>query len=77
MGLLEKAFRDMNLSRIHLNTLHNNTRAQRCFARCGFRACGEISKNGFNLIMMEIYRSQWQSPASSCGSETLKNDYPP
>lgn len=56
--LLEKAFKDSRLSRIYLHTLQDNTRAQKCFAKCGFKICGQTSHNGLDFTVMEIHRDQ-------------------
>ncbi len=50
-----------NLNRIYLNTLESNTRAQKCFPKCGFTIYNHMVKNGFSFVLMEIYRHQWQS----------------
>ena len=50
-------FNTSQIKRIYLKTLDWNTRAQRCFHKCGFVNCGEVSKDSNNFIVMEIYRS--------------------
>ena len=58
--LVNYIFRETKLNRIYLKTLESNIRAQRCFQKCGFTPCGHLVKDGFNFVLMEIYRNQWQ-----------------
>jgi len=53
-------FRQTNLNRIYLKTLDWNTRAQRCFQKCGFTSYGHMVRDGFNFVLMEIHRKQWE-----------------
>ena len=59
-NLLEFIFQKTSLNRIYLKTLVDNTRAQKCFARCGFTPCGHLKRDGYNFILMELHRRQWQ-----------------
>lgn len=59
-NLLEVIFRETRLDRIYLKTLATNTRAQKCFAKCGFTPCGHLKRDGYNFVLMELYRQQWQ-----------------
>ena len=58
--LLNHIFRQTNLNRIYLKTLESNIRAQKCFHKCGFTPYGHLAKDGYNFVLMEIHRSQWQ-----------------
>ena len=58
--LVSHIFRQTNLNRIYLKTLDRNTRAQKCFQKCGFTAYGHMVRDGFNFVLMEIYRKQWE-----------------
>ena len=58
--LVDHIFRETKLSRIHLKTLEWNTRAQRCFEKCGFTPCGKLERSGFSFITMEIFRQNWE-----------------
>lgn len=58
--LVDYIFRQTNLNRIYLKTLESNTRAQKCFQKCGFTSYDHLNKDGFSFILMEIYRDQWQ-----------------
>jgi len=59
-ALVNHIFTQTNLNRIHLKTLDWNTRAQKCFQKCGFTPCGESLREGHNFILMELHRSQWE-----------------
>jgi RimJ/RimL family protein N-acetyltransferase len=54
--LVRYIFQEVGLERIRLYTLTTNVRAQRCFEKCGFVSSGRVAKNGFEFIVMELYR---------------------
>lgn len=58
--LVNYIFRQANLKRIYLKTLESNSRAQKCFKKCGFSPYGRLSRDGFSFILMELNRKQWQ-----------------
>jgi len=58
--LVNYIFCQTNLNRIYLKTLESNTRAQKCFQKCGFTPYDHMAKNQFSFMLMEIYRKQWQ-----------------
>jgi len=58
--LVNYIFCQTNLNRIYLKTLESNTRAQKCFQKCGFTPYEHLVRDGFNFVLMEIYRNQWQ-----------------
>jgi RimJ/RimL family protein N-acetyltransferase len=49
-------FWEIGLKRIHLKTLDWNIRAHKCFEKCGFTACGHLSRAEFSFKIMEIHR---------------------
>lgn len=53
------------LDRIYLRTLQTNVRAQRCFRRCGFVESGHLSRDGYDFMILEMGRSQWQKAAAT------------
>jgi len=57
--LVNHIFRETNLNRLYLKTLHWNRRAQQCFQKCGFTPCGHLYRDGHHFIMMELHRNQW------------------
>lgn len=62
-NLLEVIFQQTRLNRIYLKTLVDNTRAQKCFAKCGFTPCGHLQRDDYTFVLMELHRRQWQQPA--------------
>jgi len=58
--LISYIFRKTNLKRTYLKTLDLNTRAQKCFKKCGFVAYGRRIRDGKSFILMELHRSNWQ-----------------
>ena len=58
--LVNHIFLRTNLKRLHLKTLDWNQRAQKCFQRCGFIPYGQRTRDGYNFVLMELYRNQWQ-----------------
>jgi RimJ/RimL family protein N-acetyltransferase len=66
--LLDYIFSTTKLERVYLNTLEWNTRAQRCFEKCGFVRSKRQRRFHNNFITMDIYRSSWQHRT------TLKDD---
>lgn len=59
-ALLGLIFRQTNVNRVHLKTLDWNTRAQKCFQKCGFTECGRVTREGYNFVLMETFRKQWE-----------------
>ncbi len=59
-ALVSHIFHQTNLKRIYLKTLNSNSRAQKCFQKCGFTPYGHLVKDGFSFVLMEIYRKQWE-----------------
>lgn len=57
--LINHIFGRTKLDRIYLKTLASNKRAWACFRKCGFTVHGQINKDGFNFLLMEIHRRQW------------------
>ena len=60
-ALLEHIFTRTSISKTYLKTLDWNTRARRCFEKCGLTEVGRMTKNGYSFICMKINRSQWQA----------------
>lgn len=58
--LVSHVFHQTNFQRIYLKTLDSNSRAQKCFKKCGFTPCGHLVRDGFSFTLMEINRKQWQ-----------------
>ena len=58
--LVNYIFRQTNLKRIYLKTLESNSRAQKCFQKCGFSLYGHLVRDGFSFVLMEFNRKQCQ-----------------
>ena len=63
-ALLDYVFRKTKLNRLYLKTLVSNTRAQKCFAKCGFTPYGHLKKDGYSFILMELNREEWKKRQS-------------
>ena len=48
-------FTNTNMRRIHLKTLSWNSRAQKCFQKCGFVPCGQVVHGEYTFLLMETY----------------------
>lgn len=66
--ILRFAFEEMNLHRVSLGVLDYNTRAQRCYEKCGFRVEGRERQARFrsgrwcDLILMGILQHEFDAP---------------
>jgi RimJ/RimL family protein N-acetyltransferase len=56
--LVNYIFQHTKLNRIYLKTLGSNTRAQKCFAKCGFTPYEHLRRDGYNFVLMELYRER-------------------
>ena len=68
--LVNYIFRRTKLNRIYLKTLVSNTRAQKCFAKCGFTPYGRLKRDSYNFVLMELHRKQWQEQKSNEGAKS-------
>ena len=57
--LVDYIFATTSLTRLYLHTLDWNLRAQRSFARAGFRDCGRAYRSGYIFHVMEA-RREWR-----------------
>ena len=69
--LVDHVFREESVRKIYLHTLVWNTRAQKCFEKCGFVACRRVAKSGYDFIVMEMKR-----PAASPGGDRSQTTVP-
>ncbi|MBI4303535.1 MAG: GNAT family N-acetyltransferase [Chloroflexi bacterium] len=58
--LLKYIFSETNTKRVYLKTLESNKRAQNCFVKSGFAPYGQMTRNGYSFILMEIERKEWE-----------------
>lgn len=70
--LVSYIFRETNIERIYLSTLEWNVRAQLCFQKCGFIACGRATKNGNDFVVMELHRSWLKSTEANTAQDDNK-----
>ncbi|MFC2044659.1 GNAT family N-acetyltransferase [Chloroflexota bacterium] len=59
-ALVCRVFQNTYITRIYLKTLDSNSRAQKCFQKCGFVPYSHMTSNGFSFTLMEIYHDRWQ-----------------
>lgn len=64
MTLISHVFAELALDRVYLDTLDWNVRAQRCFQKCGFVICGNMTSKGNKFVIMELLRN-WLKPPES------------
>jgi RimJ/RimL family protein N-acetyltransferase len=55
-ALVDHVFRREGLKKVYLHTLVWNTRAQKCFEKCGFVECKRVTRSGYVFILMEKRR---------------------
>ena len=64
IALISHIFRRTKLNRLYLKTLTSNARAHRCFTKCHLKPCGHLERDGYEFLLMEIYRREWQQQQS-------------
>ena len=57
--LVNHIFSNTSLNRLHLKTLATNSRAQKCFQKCGLTPYGRTRRDGFDFVLMDIGRREW------------------
>lgn len=62
--IVDHVFRTTGLNRLYLKTLDWNLRAQKCFSKCGFTPYGQLRRDGYNFVLMELNREQWEKGRS-------------
>ena len=60
-ALLDHMFERLSLRRVYLKTLEWNIRAQRSFAKNGFREYGRGDQGRFKFMLMEVTRAEWEA----------------
>lgn len=60
-SLLEHIFSTTEITRVYLHTLEWNERARKSFAKSGFKEVKNVRRSGMDFVLMEIWRSDWQS----------------
>ena len=69
--LVDYILRETTLKRIYLKTLESNSRAQRCFQKCGFVWYGRLLNDGLNFVLMETPRKQWTAKQTNLSDLSL------
>lgn len=59
-ALLKYIFTRTKLNRIYLKTLDWNAQAQRGFEKSGFKRYGRMVRDGYDFVLMEIFRKDWE-----------------
>lgn len=59
IALVDHLFTSTNLRRLYLHTLTWNSRARKCFEKCGFVFRQIERKDDKSFALMDIYRNQW------------------
>ena len=67
-ALIDHIFLRTKLDRIYLKTLVFNSRAHKCFQKCNFKPCGYLERDGYEFLLMEIFRKEWQGQQSKKSS---------
>jgi len=67
---LSHIFTATTLKRVYLHTLADNLRAQRSFAKAGFKAVREVKRDGYEFVLMEIHQKDWAAAHPGSGSKT-------
>jgi ribosomal-protein-alanine N-acetyltransferase len=71
MALINHLSQATKLKRIYLKTLESNTRAQKCFQKCGFTTYGRLVRDGCVFALMELFLDRGQqSPEDGSLTET-------
>jgi len=53
-ALVDHLFEAERFDRVYLHTLVGNSRAQKCFRKCGFEPVKRVFRGGYDFIMMHI-----------------------
>ncbi len=60
-SLLDHIFSTTEITRVYLHTLEWNERARKSVAKSGFKLVKNVRRSGMDFVLMEIWRSDWQS----------------
>lgn len=63
--LVGHTFRDLPVDRVYLYTLDWNVRAQRCFARSGFKECNRVADDRNKFVVMDLFRETFEKDANA------------
>ena len=57
--VLKHIFLDTGIERVYLHTLAWNDRAQSAFRKSGFKVVRDVTKDGYEFLLMEVIRDDW------------------
>jgi RimJ/RimL family protein N-acetyltransferase len=57
--MLKEAFSDMNISNVQLNVRQDNSRAIRCYEKCGFKDIDSFLEDGVWMKKMQLERKEY------------------
>jgi RimJ/RimL family protein N-acetyltransferase len=69
--LINHIFSSTNLNRLYLKTLASNARAQKCFDKCGLVRYGRTVRDGYDFVLMDIERQEWQKQAGKIEGDLI------
>lgn len=72
LALINHIFQETEINRVYLKTLESNTRAQKCFQKCGFTPYDRMTRDGYSFMLMELDRKRYQQQLEGDGSLTEK-----
>jgi RimJ/RimL family protein N-acetyltransferase len=58
-------FRHDGFKRLYLKTLTKNVRAQQSFKKSGYSPYGNLERDGYQFLLMELPRERWQKSLTS------------
>jgi RimJ/RimL family protein N-acetyltransferase len=58
---LAHIFTSTELHRVYLHTLSTNLRAQKSFTKSGFKPLRDVRRDGYEFMLMEIWRKEWEA----------------
>jgi RimJ/RimL family protein N-acetyltransferase len=70
LALINHISQETKLKRLYLKTLESNTRAQKCFKKCGFTPYGRLVRDGYVFTLMELHFNRCQQSGKEDSSLT-------
>jgi len=58
--LIDYIFHKTKFKRVYLKTLEDNSRAQRCFEKCGLVPYGYKEQDGYKFLLMDLSLERWR-----------------
>lgn len=70
---LRHIFTSTELERVYLHTLSHNFRAQKSFTRAGFQIIRDVKRDGYEFVLMEIWRKEWEAAHPRAETEAIES----